>query len=331
MTEYYLKDLLKIKNGRDHKHLGEGKIPVYGSGGIMRYANKFLYDKESILLPRKGSLNNIQYADEPFWTVDTIYYSEIKDDIVDGYYLYNYLKLLDLSNLNTGTGVPSMTFGAYYGIKIKLPELKTQKQIAKVLSDLDAKIEVNNKINQELEAMAKLVYDYWFVQFDFPMPEGYASSIGKPELAGKPYKSSGGKMVYNAELKREIPQGWKDGVIADLIKNDKSGDWGKDEVQGNYTVEVSCIRGADINGINGQGEVKAPKRFILEKNTHKILEPFDLVVEISGGSPTQSTGRLTYVTEATQERFDNPLICSNFCKALTLKEPKSLGRKDKRD
>ena len=89
MTEYYLKDLLKIKNGRDHKHLEEGKIPVYGSGGIMRHANKFLYDKESILLPRKGSLNNIQYADEPFWTVDTIYYSEIKDEIVDCYYLYN--------------------------------------------------------------------------------------------------------------------------------------------------------------------------------------------------------------------------------------------------
>lgn len=216
MTEYYLKDLLKIKNGRDHKHLGEGKIPVYGSGGIMRYANKFLYDRESILLPRKGSLNNIQYADEPFWTVDTIYYSEIKDEIVDGYYLYNYLKLLDLSNLNSGTGVPSMTFGAYYGIKIKLPELKIQKQIAKVLSDLDNKIEINNKINQELESMAKLVYDYWFVQFDFPMSKEYAASIGKPELASKPYKSSGGKMVYNAELKREIPEGWDVGSLLDI-------------------------------------------------------------------------------------------------------------------
>ena len=210
------------------------------------------------------------------------------------------------------------------GLKFKIPENQERQRIESLLFALDAKIEVNNKINQELEAMAKLVYDYWFVQFDFPMPKDYAASICKPKLAGKPYKTSGGKMVYNNELKREIPKGWEDGVIADLIKNDKSGDWGKDEVQGNYTVGVSCIRGADINGINGQGEVKAPKRFILEKNTHKILEPFDLVVEISGGSPTQSTGRLTYITEATQERFDNPLICSNFCKALTLKEPKSL-------
>ncbi|MAO41925.1 MULTISPECIES: restriction endonuclease subunit S [Leeuwenhoekiella] len=100
--------------------------------------------------------------------------------------------------------------------ELPFPSIEEQKQLSKVLSDLDAKIEVNNKINQELEAMAKLVYDYWFVQFDFPMPEDYASFIGKPELAGKPYKSSGGKMVYNAELKRNIPEGWEDGTLSDI-------------------------------------------------------------------------------------------------------------------
>ncbi|TDY14150.1 restriction endonuclease subunit S [Meridianimaribacter flavus] len=203
MTEYLLSDLLKIKNGRDHKHLEDGEIPVFGSGGIMRYANESLYEEESILLPRKGTLDNIQYTNKPFWTVDTIYYTEVNKVKVDAYYLYHYLKLLDLSNLNSGTGVPSMTFGAYYGIKISLPELKVQKQIAKVLSDLDAKIEVNNKINQELEALAKTIYDYWFVQFDFP------------DQNGKPYKSSGGKMVYNEELKREIPEGWNEGKFGE--------------------------------------------------------------------------------------------------------------------
>src|SRR5690606_8713297 len=111
--------------------------------------------------------------------------------------LYRYLTLLDLSYLNSGTGVPSMTFGAYYDIPVKLPILQTQKQIAKVLTDLDAKIEVNNKINQELEAMAKTLYDYWFVQFDFPTSARYAATVGKPDIEGKPYKSSGGKMVFN--------------------------------------------------------------------------------------------------------------------------------------
>jgi len=93
-----------------------------------------------------------------------------------------------------------------------LPSLNTQKQIAKVLSDLDAKIELNNKINQELEAMAKTLYDYWFVQFDFP----FDFAQGKPDANGKPYKSSGGKMVYNEELKREIPEGWDVATLLDI-------------------------------------------------------------------------------------------------------------------
>lgn len=204
MIEYKLEELLKIKNGRDYKHLKEGSIPVYGSGGLMRYVDESLYEGKSILLPRKGTLSNIQYIDEAFWTVDTIYYSIVDETKAEPYYLYNYIKLLDLKHLNTGTGVPSMTFGAYYDIPIKLPNLKIQKQIAKVLSDLDAKIEVNNKINQELEAMAKMVYDYWFVQFDFP------------DKNGKPYKSSGGKMVFNEELKREIPEGWEVGNLLEI-------------------------------------------------------------------------------------------------------------------
>ncbi len=197
MNKYILKDLLEIKNGKDHKHIENGGIPIFGSGGIMRFGNQSLYEDESILLPRKGTLSNIQYTNKPFWTVDTIYYSIVDKKKANAYYLYNYLKQLDLSYLNSGTGVPSMTFGAYYDIKVQLPELKSQSQIAKVLSDLDAKIELNNKINSELEAMAKLIYDYWFVQFDFPNEDG------------KPYKSSGGKMVWSEELKREIPEGWE--------------------------------------------------------------------------------------------------------------------------
>ena len=81
-------------------------------------------------------------------------------------------------------------------LKIKFPFFDNQQKISNVLSSLDSKIELNNKINKELESMAKTLYDYWFVQFDFP------------DENGKPYKSSGGKMVYNQELKREIPEGW---------------------------------------------------------------------------------------------------------------------------
>lgn len=105
--------------------------------------------------------------------------------------LYHYLV-----GVSTGSARDNLNQNGLQDIEIPFPSESVQKSIAKVLSDLDAKIELNNKINRELEAMAKTLYDYWFVQFDFPNADG------------KPYKSSGGKMVYNAELKREIPEGW---------------------------------------------------------------------------------------------------------------------------
>ncbi len=105
-----------------------------------------------------------------------------------------------------GTTTLTITKDAVKGLNFKVPPKSDQDNIAKTLSDLDKKIELNNKINTELEAMAKLIYDYWFVQFDFP------------DAKGKPYKSSGGKMVYNEALKREIPEGWESGTSADVFK-----------------------------------------------------------------------------------------------------------------
>jgi type I restriction enzyme S subunit len=236
------------------------------------------------------------------------------------YSLFSFEKTL-MSFMTGSSGQSELDKVVLMNLKTKIPTDKTtQQKIASVLSALDSKIELNNRINAELEAMAKTLYDYWFVQFDFPFD--FAQS--KPNANGKPYKSSGGKMVWNEELKREIPEGWEVKLFSEWINNDKSGDWGKEQIEGNYTEKVYCIRGADINGLNGQGELKTPERYILEKNLHKTLDPADLIVEISGGSPTQSTGRLAFITEDTLTRFDAPIICSNFCKAVTLKNKKQL-------
>jgi type I restriction enzyme S subunit len=193
-------------------------------------------------------------------------------------------------------------------LDLLLTKYEDQVKAGDFLYLLSQKIELNNRINAELEAMAKTLYYYWFVQFDFP------------DQNGKPYKSSGGKMVYNETLKREIPAGWKYGPLSNWIACDKTGDWGKDSEEGNYTLQVNCVRGTDINGINGAGVIAAPTRFILEKNGHKILSPFDFVIEISGGSPTQSTGRMAFFLPETLDRFMRPAVCSNFCKAISLKD-----------
>lgn len=109
-----------------------------------------------------------------------------------------------IQKITTGSLVPHISSRQIKEFSFHLPPLTEQQKIAGVLSAIDTKIELNNRINAELEAMAKTLYDYWFVQFDFP------------DANGKPYKTSGGKMVYNAELKRDVPEGWSDGTLEDL-------------------------------------------------------------------------------------------------------------------
>ena len=155
MKKYKLSQLLEIKNGKDHQNLSDGQYPVYGSGGIMRYASSYLFDKPSILLPRKGSLTNIQYCDVPFWTVDTTYYTVVNDTLANPYYLYRYLTLLDMSGLDSGTGVPSMTFDSYYNIKVQLPDIAIQQSIAAILQNLDRKISLNRSINRDLSSLVR--------------------------------------------------------------------------------------------------------------------------------------------------------------------------------
>ena len=243
-----------------------------------------------------------------FATLDVI------DPRVNSKYLYylltqnSVISQLQSIGENSTSSYPSIRPEDIGNLSFMFPDIDIQNKIANILSAIDDKIQINNQINQELEAMAKTLYDYWFVQFDFP------------DQNGKPYKSSGGKMVYNPELKREIPERWGVTTFSSWISDNKTGDWGKETSQGNYTLEVDCIRGADINGLSGNGKTDMPTRFILEKNKNKLLTDFDIVIEISGGSPTQSTGRIVGISEKVLNRFDLPLICSNFCKAVSLKE-----------
>ena len=115
-----LQDFLTIKNGRDHKALNEGLFPVYGSGGLMRHVDCYLYSGESALFPRKGSLNHIMYVNEAFWTVDTMFYTELKIPHSAKYIFYT-VNGIDFTGLDSGTGVPSMTSTTLYSIKVIKP------------------------------------------------------------------------------------------------------------------------------------------------------------------------------------------------------------------
>ena len=283
-------------------------------------SNKYIVPDKCILF------NKLNVRFKRVWRIDSLeehklcsteFLPLIIDETKVDYQYFFYLLISDSitnylcgQNANTSGSHKRISPADLLEIPVKLPSMPEQKAIGKILSDIDSKIALNKAINHNLAAMAKQLYDYWFVQFDFPNQDG------------KPYKSNGGKMVWNEKLKREIPEGWEATTFVSLIKNSRNGDWGKETIIGNYTEKVYCIRGTDINGLKGKERIKLPTRFILKKNNEKYLSENEFVVEISGGSPTQSTGRIILLTRKIFERFDSNIICSNFCKSISLKEKK---------
>ncbi len=177
---------------RDRK---KGNIPVFGSNGIVGYHNEALVKGPGIIIGRKGSVGEITFSKQDFWPIDTTYFVKTKEnnDIVFWYY---FLKTLNLNLMNIHSAVPGLNRENVYEIKKHLPPLPEQRAIAKILSDLNAKIELNQQMNKTLEEIGRAIFKHWFVDFEFPNEEG------------KPYKSSGGEMEYNEELRKEIPKGW---------------------------------------------------------------------------------------------------------------------------
>lgn len=133
-----LDSFAKIKNGKTYKDFGAGNIPVYGSGGIMTYVDRSSYDKPTVLIPRKGSLGNLFYLEEPFWNVDTIFYTEIDEEQVIPKFLYYFLKTAHLEDLNTAGGVPSLTQKVLNKVLIPVPSLEEQQRIVDILDRFDA-------------------------------------------------------------------------------------------------------------------------------------------------------------------------------------------------
>lgn len=173
-------------------------------------------------------------------------------------------------------------------LEIDVPSLVEQEKIGSFLRAIDDKIALNDKINKNLEQQAQALFKKWF--------------IDNPE---------------NVD--------WSTGTFRELIQSTLNGDWGKEKPTGNNTEKVYCIRGADIPEVKAGNKGKMPTRYILPKNlANKKLEAGDIVVEISGGSPTQSTGRCTAITQSLLDRYDSSMVCTNFCKAIKPKNGYSL-------
>lgn len=205
--------------------------------------------------------------------------------VCDNFYLLYSLQSLYVQHQiswseGTGTTVSNLRIPHLEQIQIPYLPLEQQAKISSVLRALEEKIENNRRLNDNLQQQAQALFKKWFVD--------------NPDAIS-----------------------WKEGTFSNLIEKTISGDWGKDSPSGNNTEMVYCIRGADIPEVRTGNKGKMPTRYILPKNyAAKQLVDGDIVVEISGGSPTQSTGRAAAVSDALLARYDKGMVCTNFCKAL---------------
>ena len=191
-----------FNNGNRFVYSSEKKITELA----LKESNIKLLNKGDVIISARGTVGVLAQIGKPMCFNQSCFGLRGKKELIDNDFLYYVLKnyIHNLKKKSQGSVFDTINIKSFDLMEIDIPNYASQCNIASVLSVLDQKIELNNRINAELEAMAKTLYDYWFVQFDFPNEDG------------KPYKSSGGKMVYNTTLKREIPEGWNGVKLSDI-------------------------------------------------------------------------------------------------------------------
>ena len=202
-------------------------------------SNTKMLEKGDLIISARGTVGAIAQLTKPMAFNQSCFGLRGKKNKLETDYLYYWLKnYVDvLLNKSQGSVFNTINLSTFDDIKIELPTIADQCKISNFLTLLDDKIQINNQINQELEAMAKTLYDYWFVQFDFP------------DQNGKPYKSSGGKMVYNPELKREIPEGWGVEKLGELIELERGVTYAKSDIVEKTTKDaIGVLRATNITG-----------------------------------------------------------------------------------
>ena len=256
-----------------------GKFAVIGGNGVRGYTDKSNFSGQCVVVGRQGA-----YCGNVRYFDGEFYMTEhavviVGNEYADTHFLAYLLSIMELGHLSAQSAQPGLSVQTLSKLEISLPGLEEQRRIAGILGAIDDKIENNRRINANLELQAQALFNEWLS------------------------KATTTKGTFN-----------------NIIDATLAGDWGQEVMQGNYTHEVYCIRGADIPALQNGDKGKMPIRYILEKNyITKQLRANDLVIEISGGSPTQSTGRICMVTQALLDRLGKDVVCTNFCRAITPK------------
>lgn len=281
--EYKLGEIISLGNGKVRpKEIGN--IPIYGGNGILGYCNNYNYKGETIIIGRVGAYcGSVYYENRPIWISDNALAVKPKN----GYstkFLYYFLKTLRLHEYAEGSSHPLLTQTLLNTIDVLfINNIQEQNHIASILGSLDNKIDLLHRENETLEAMAETLFRKWFI-------ENTESSV-------------------------------KQDYLGDYILDTIGGEWGKEVSQDDFVKPVKCIRGTDIAALNTGIPSKTPLRFI-KKSKYEKIKPLDgdIIIEISGGTENQSTGRSLYINKEVCGLFDYPIIFSNFCRLLRVEK-----------
>lgn len=294
-----LGDVVNFKRGYDLPSYNriDGQYPIISSSGISGYHAEYKANGEGLVTGRYGTLGEVYYINGKYWPHNTALYAT---DFKGNHPKYVYYLMKCLGNLQTSdkSTVPGINRNDLHEIVIPYIQPEFQKPIAAVLTALDAKIELNQRINAELESMAKTLYDYWFVQFDFPNEKG------------KPYKSAGGKMAWNDELKREIPLGWEVEELGKHCQTFRGVTYKKEDVKSPSDKNtIPILRATNIsNGVIDVNDmVYVPEELVSED---QVMEKFDVLITMSSGSKAHVGKNAFYY-------YDNKVSFGAFCSKLS--------------
>jgi len=277
-------------------------------------SNTKLLPKDTIVITARGTVGAMAMLGEDM-AFNQSCYGLVSKNKIDPKYLYYALKssLSKIASVSYGTVFDTITMKSFDSIEIPLPFLEEQKRIAHILGTFDDKIELNQRMNQTLEAIARAVFKSWFVDFD-PVCA---------KMAGEPFPLPDEIMaLFPDELVESelgmIPKGWEVGTIDKIAKVMIGGDWGKEEKTNDYNYKVRCLRGTDLELLRKYGySSEIPIRWIKRSSYKKrSLDEFDVIVAASGVGPL---GRPLWVNPWIWKNYDEPFTYSNFTKRIRAK------------
>ncbi len=285
--------------GYAFKYISKGERSITEEG--LKNSSARLMPEGTVLMTSRAPIGYLAIAGDELCTNQGFKSFIVEENKINNVYLYYLLKsnIDRIKSLGTGSTFAEVSASTLKDFEIEIPNIETQTQIAAILSSLDDKIELNLQMNQTLEAMAQAIFKEWFV----------------------PSTSSGQRTFnfpgFDGELVDDLPRGWRKLSIGNLFEETIGGDWGKEEFSEEFSELDYVVRGNDFNKILNGNISSVPKRYIKKSNFNKRkIENGNLLLEISGGSKDQPTGRTILFTDELLSLFDFPVVPASFCRLI---------------